>query len=421
MEIKFLHFADAHIGVENHGRLDPSTGLHTRLQDFVNCLRFAFEEAIAEEVDLVVFAGDAYRSCDPTPTQQREFAGLIKMFSEARIPVVLVAGNHDTPVAFGKASSLDIFSTLNIPNFYVATKKDELFTIQTRSGSVQVACLPWLQRGRLAAKAEYQDLTPEQLVERLQHLGEEIIEGFVRRLDARFPAILVAHLAAADAAFSGSEQTAIIGRDPVFLTGTLANPAFDYVALGHIHKFQDLNPNGRPSVVYPGSIERIDFGEQEEPKGVCLVTIHNSDASSEAVPSREVEYRFLQTPARRFKTILVNVGDGADPTTAITNEILRHSLDDAVVRIFYEIQGSREVVIDVKAVKQALKNAFLLSSISPLPKPSVRNPRASISEHTGLKDALHAYLSNHPELACLEDDLQAGAAKLEFELEGGAS
>ena len=112
MPIKFLHVADTHIGVENYGRLDSGTGLHTRLQDFIKSLRFAFEEALKENVDLVIFAGDAYRSCDPTPTHQREFASLIRMVSAEKIPVVMVTGNHDNPVAFGKASSVDIFGTL---------------------------------------------------------------------------------------------------------------------------------------------------------------------------------------------------------------------------------------------------------------------------------------------------------------------
>ncbi|MDA0746631.1 MAG: exonuclease subunit SbcD [bacterium] len=234
MEIKFLHVADTHIGIENYGRLDAATGLHTRLQDFVKSLRFAFEEALKEEVDLVIFSGDAYRSCDPTPTHQREFASLIRML--AHIPIVMITGNHDSPVAFGKASSIDIFGTLGTEGVYIASDP-RLLTIRTKSGPVQVACLPWLHRSRLLSRTQYQTLSQEEAVEKLQDLGAQMIESLAARVDPRYPAILAAHVAAADATFSGSEQTAIIGRDPVFLTSTLANPAFDYIALGHIHKF----------------------------------------------------------------------------------------------------------------------------------------------------------------------------------------
>ncbi len=419
MEIKLLHLADTHIGIENYGRLDSATGLHTRLQDFVKSLRFAFEEALKEEVDLVIFAGDAYRSCDPTPTHQREFASLIRMLNAARIPIVTVTGNHDSPVAFGKATSLDIFGTLGTEGVYVASD-DQLLTIRTKSGPVQVACLPWLHRSRLVAKTPYQNLTQEEIVEQLQDLGAQIIDGLAARVDPRYPAILAAHVAAADATLSGSEQTAIIGRDPVFLTSTLANPAFDYVALGHIHRFQDLNPAGSPPVVYPGSIERIDFGEEGEAKGVCMVTIGDREETDPGGSKREVDYRFVRTPARPFKTLSVTVAEDEDPTTAILEEIGRHTLTDAVVRVIYDLPGEQADTVDLKAVKQALDSAFLVASIVPKPRVQVHIRRADISEDMGLKDALHAYIQNRPDLEALEEDLQACASRLERELLEGS-
>ncbi|SVB35813.1 uncharacterized protein METZ01_LOCUS188667, partial [marine metagenome] len=109
MSLKVLHLADIHMGIENYGRLDPETGLHTRLQDFVGCLSFAVDTALEENVGLVLFSGDAYRTCDPNPTHQREFAAQFCRFSDEGIPVVMVVGNHDNPVSFGKASSIDIF------------------------------------------------------------------------------------------------------------------------------------------------------------------------------------------------------------------------------------------------------------------------------------------------------------------------
>ena len=72
--MKVLHFADSHVGVELYGRPDPATGLNTRLIDFGRALDRVADAAINEKVDLVVFAGDAYRSREPNPTHQREFA-----------------------------------------------------------------------------------------------------------------------------------------------------------------------------------------------------------------------------------------------------------------------------------------------------------------------------------------------------------
>ena len=76
--IKILHFADLHLGVENYGRLDPQTGLSTRLADFLRCFDFLVDHAAHHDVDLALFAGDAFKTRDPSPTYQREFARRIR-------------------------------------------------------------------------------------------------------------------------------------------------------------------------------------------------------------------------------------------------------------------------------------------------------------------------------------------------------
>ena len=410
--MKFLHLADTHIGIENYGRIDASTGLHTRLQDFVASLRHAFETAVQEQVDAVLFAGDAYRSCDPSPTHQREFASQVRRLVDADIPVVMVTGNHDSPVSFGKATSLDIFGTLQTAGVHVANR-DKLITLETKSGPLQVACLPWLHRSRLAAHSDYHKLDQEQIVAALQDLGADLITGLAEQVDPAHPALLLAHVTAADAALSGTEQTALIGRDPVFLTSTLAHRAFDYIALGHIHRFQDLNPGGAPPVVYSGSIERIDFGEEREAKGFCLVSIEEAEPGQDV--RRKVDYQFVSSPARTFRTIAVTVPDGADPTAVIVAEARNTDVTDAVVRVQYELEGDDHPQLDLKAVAGALSEAFMVASIIAKPKPQAHLRRADITPEAGLREAIKAYVSNRPELEELEEELESAAMQLEAE------
>ncbi|GAI72922.1 unnamed protein product, partial [marine sediment metagenome] len=90
--------------------------------------------------------------------------------------------------------------------------------------------------------------TDEEITKEIQSRASEKIREFSRMMKSSTPAIFAAHLAAAEATYSGSERSAIIGRDPVFSTKVLAQKEFDYVALGHIHKFQDLNLNNHPPV-----------------------------------------------------------------------------------------------------------------------------------------------------------------------------
>ena len=69
---KILHFADAHIDMANYGRQDPATGLPLRVMDFLKSLDEIVDTAISEQVDLVIFAGDAYKNRDPAAFQSRD-------------------------------------------------------------------------------------------------------------------------------------------------------------------------------------------------------------------------------------------------------------------------------------------------------------------------------------------------------------
>ena len=119
MAIKLLHAADIHIGMENYGKLNPATGLSTRLEDFCATLDEAVDRAIGEPADLVVLAGDIYKTRDPTPTHQREFARRVRRLIQADIPVVIVPGNHDIPMSANRATSVDVFRTLELPGVTV--------------------------------------------------------------------------------------------------------------------------------------------------------------------------------------------------------------------------------------------------------------------------------------------------------------
>ena len=111
-----LHFADAHIDMANYGRHDPQTGLPIRVVDFLKSLDTIVDAAIDEKVDLVIFAGDAYKDRSPAPTFQREWGRRIMRLSHAGIPTLLLIGNHDLSPALGRAHALESFDTLEVPH-----------------------------------------------------------------------------------------------------------------------------------------------------------------------------------------------------------------------------------------------------------------------------------------------------------------
>lgn len=403
--LHLLHFADLHLGLENFGRLDPGTGLHSRLLDFRRCLEFIVDLALEERVDAVLFAGDLYRTATPTPTWQREFASQLRRLQAAQIPIVLVVGNHDTPAAFGRATSVDVFTALELERTHVV-RSPRVIRVETSSGPLQVAGLPWPTRHYLRADEAYRELPQEDMAREVARLSARQILDLAADIDGESPAVLLAHVAVAGARLSGSERTAIIGADPALLVSDLANPAFDYVALGHVHRYQDLNPGGRPAVVYSGSLERIDFGEEHETKGCCLVAIDGS--------SRRASIRFVPTPARPFVTIDVEARGAADPTGVVLAAIARTDVTAAIVRVRYSVDPAGSV--DTERVRRALAGAHAIAAVAPVPLPRERQRRASVPQDASVDVALDRFIDNQPDLEPHRQALRQWARLLEQEL-----
>ncbi|MGI8912898.1 MAG: metallophosphoesterase family protein [Chloroflexota bacterium] len=316
--IRILHFADLHLGVENYGRLDPSTGLNTRVQDFLSALDAVVDRAIGEEVDAVLFAGDAYKTKDPNVTYQREFARRLARLIGAGIPTVLLTGNHDIPNAMGRATSLDIYDALALDQVKVITKP-ESFVLSTKSGPLQIVGLPWLHRNRFLEGEDVREKSAEEIEHDLASTVEEWLAKQAAALDPSIPAVALIHASVQGARF-GSERNLLLGRDLVLTPSSLDRPEFAYVALGHIHRYQRLSTQ-RP-IFYAGSLERIDFGEESEEKGFLLVEVE----PGEARPT------FCPWAARPFRTVDVAL-KGDQPTEQVLAALNAEPYAEAVVRL----------------------------------------------------------------------------------------
>jgi exonuclease SbcD len=316
--------------MENYGRVDPATGLSSRLGDFLDTLDTALDWALNNDVHLVLIAGDIFKNRDPTPTVQREFAKRVHKLSSAGMPTFILVGNHDVPNALQRANTVEIYSTLAVPMVTVA-QKPSLHIVETRGGQVQIVALPWLSRSYLMGNSNFRNLTPDELNAAIIELVESFIDDSVVKLDSGMPAILTAHASVQGAVFS-TEREIMLGQDVVLPRSIVANPKFDYVAMGHIHKYQVLS-QVRPPIVYPGSLERIDFGEQNDKKGFVVVEI--DEPGKDGV--RAVRHEFHEVAARRFLTIKVNA-DLDFPTEEVLRRIDENEevIKGAVVRLIIE-------------------------------------------------------------------------------------
>lgn len=350
--IKLLHLADLHIGVENYGRIDPASGLHSRLIDYLDRLDEALDFGLQAGVDLVLIAGDIYKNRTPNPTHQREFARRIHRLRSAGVPVFIITGNHDVAPAAGRASSVEIFNALMVDGVTIADRPG-LYTVTTAAGPLQIIALPWVTRQMLLTKDDLRLASFGEVEALLRRRIEAFVLNAAADLDPALPAVLAFH-GSIDGASYGAERSITLGQDLVLARSVVAQPNIDYVALGHIHKHQALG--GHPPIVYPGSIERIDFGERGEPKGCVLVELAKG----------ATRWQFRQLAARPFIAIEVDVRTVADPCERVATAIARHDLHHAVVRV--EVQATPEQVahLDEVTIREQLVagGAFVVAAVT---------------------------------------------------------
>jgi exonuclease SbcD len=361
--IRLLHFADLHVGMENYGKLDPQTGISSRIHDYLDRLDEIVNFAFEHEADLVVFAGDAFKTRDPDPTQQREFARRIKKLAD-RVPVFMLVGNHDIPGIAARATSIDIFSTLAVGNITVGRGIGSQ-VVQTRRGPVFLGWVPFPVRSRLIAHEDLRGASVEDLDRAVGALISGELADLARQASQQdMPRVLVGHFSVSGATY-GSERSVMLGRDLVIQKSALSDHAWDYVALGHIHKHQNLtpaHPRGAPAepgdghappIVYSGSLERIDFGEEVEDKGFCWVKLLRGHTT----------WEFRKVRARPFRSINVDVREEDDPTAAVVAAIQARGIEGAVVRVNITAREGQEAALRRRELEAALAPAANVAAV----------------------------------------------------------
>ncbi len=350
--IRVLHFADSHIGMENYGRIDRESGLNQRVLDFLRRMDEMIAYAKEHDVDLIIFAGDAFKNRKPEPTLQREFAHRITDFAKLA-PVVLLVGNHDVHTSQVKASSIEIYDTLDVPNVWVGMDYAGR-VIHTKRGDVFVATAPYPVRARLlelyttqAQETASASISIKDADEHIQAEMLKILEGLANEADTHgdMPRLLTGHFAVSGAV-PGAERALMLGRDIDVPKNAVADDRWDYVALGHIHKHQNLTHGllDAPPVVYSGSIERIDFGEEKDPKGFCWVELTRG----------ETLWQFIELDARRFITVTCDAQRSDNPTQDAIDTLKdkRASLRDAVVRFKLTLSDETQVMFDEAVLRK---------------------------------------------------------------------
>ncbi len=346
--MRLLHFADAHIDMANYGRHDPETGLPLRVLDFLKSLDTIVDTAISRKVDMVIFAGDAYKDRSPAPTFQREWGKRIMRLSQAKIPTLLLVGNHDLSPAIGRANAVQEFDTLEIPHVSVLAKP-QFISAEELGLPAQVIAIPWISRSGFVASTDSDLADSEGIFANIEARLGSLVNDWLEKADASLPVILTAHASVQGAQY-GSERSVMLGADMILPGSLVKDPRLDYVALGHIHKPQDLNEHAHPPVIYPGSIERVDFGEVDDEKFFIIAEVEKGKTN--------VEWRKLDG-IRPFIDRYVSL-DSPDNVTDVLKAALPRpkTLKDAIIRLTVDYLREWDTLIDEPALRRYTEEAF---------------------------------------------------------------
>ncbi|BAL80344.1 metallophosphoesterase family protein [Caldisericum exile] len=278
--MRFFHLADLHIGF-------PLKSGENNF-NFQNTLDFVVEKAKEYKIDVVVIAGDVFHKRDPEVKDERLFARFINALANLGIEILVVTGNHEGAPFRERIIHLDLYSELSL-GFINISKIPEVINIK----GFNFLTLPYPFKTNILSKEEFRDLSEDEVLvklnERLLKIIDELLESVRDKNN-----ILVAHIPVSEGTV-GYEQFINFSKYLPLSINELDRENILYFALGHLHKNQVLESQKyKHKFVYPGSLDRLDFSEENDPKGFFFVEVLDSVKNTE----------FIENPfARKFYTV----------------------------------------------------------------------------------------------------------------------
>lgn len=356
--MKIAHIADCHLGLGYPGP-DPIS----RFEDIRRVMDWCADKMIEEEVDMCLFAGDAFKDSrvmlDRAYVEIAAFAEWMGKLTSNGIHAVIISGtlSHDA------ISVYKILERLTAEDWDIVVATEPLVIEGARWGTfndgafsdgtypVNIICLPGLSRSALCAREEYQSKNPQEIHAIMSDKLADITQGQLASLSSPERVnILLSHFT-----YSGADtgfEHLLMEHEPLLTPAAVEG--FDLVCLGHIHGAQQIL--GKP-IFYAGSPERLSFNEENQKKGFWIHEIDNAN------PKGGINSRFIETPARKFMSLDAYNED---------------SVKDAIVRMEIKVMDGDEKYLDRREVEKKLYAAAPSSC-----RTSTSKPPALIEHATG--------------------------------------
>lgn len=248
--MRFLHTSDWHLGRLFHG-------VHLT-EDQSYLLENLLALVADSRLDAVIIAGDIYDRAVPPPEAVSLLDEVLSRFLSLNVPVLIIAGNHDSPERLGFASKI-----LARGNIFVSgclTDAPQVVTLQDEHGPVSFAMLPYAEPAVVREKFA--------CPEACDHNSSlaRVIQSAKEQLSPRVRRVAVSHAFVAGGQECESERPLSVGGSGA--VDSRLFDGFDYVALGHLHRAQRA---GHEHIAYSGSLMKYSFSEADQKKGLNIV------------------------------------------------------------------------------------------------------------------------------------------------------
>ncbi len=359
--MKFLHTADLHLGKRMN---DVNL-----LEDQGYILEQITHIACREQVDAVLIAGDVYQKASPPGEAMTLFNDFVTGLTAAGMKVFVISGNHDDQRRIAYFSQL-----LRTSGVYVSDRFEgalQSVTLQDDHGPVVVSMLPFVRPSMVRR------FLPDAEISTCTQAVAAVLGSAPLMLGARH--VLLAHQFVVGAETSESEELSVGGLDQVD-GGLFA--AFDYVALGHIHKPQSM---GRSTLRYAGSPLAYSFSEASHKKSVTVVELGAvGDVQVHQVPLqplrqvRQVEGLLHEVMAMPYSEDYVRVTmhdevvppDARITVSTVFPNMMKFAVENSKTKIEHDVLAGESV--EDKSVQELFDDFFRLQNNGEAPSQAQR-------------------------------------------------
>lgn len=267
--MRALHTSDWHVG-KRIGRYDRS-------DEYREVIAEVAKIADDHNVDIVLHSGDLFDR--PTPSVEAmgiAFSGLVALTDGGNRPVVVIAGNHDSPGFFEALAPFLRGQNIHLVGQIHRPEDGGVLDLETAGGRAIVSCFPFLREGRIVDFLAEADEWYKLYADRLARISQTYAAYADAVADSETVTFLLAHFLVGGSKVHGhgaprGERELHVGE--AYAAGSNAIPIGpQYVAMGHIHAPQVV-PGAPTSAEYAGSLLELDFGEAGEAKRVVIVDV----------------------------------------------------------------------------------------------------------------------------------------------------